>query len=81
MASSIRVLLACLVVAGSAMPLFAEEGAKKGDQAALVEKRDKKLQEPWLKKAPWITDYDKALAESRKAGKPVFAYFTRSYAY
>lgn len=43
--------------------------------------RDKKLAEEWLKKAPWITDYDKALAESKSSGKAIFAYFTRSYAY
>jgi len=44
------------------------------------EKRDRKLALPFLKKAPWITDYDKALEESRKSGKAIFAYFTRSYA-
>ena len=44
------------------------------------ERRDKKLAEAWVKKAPWILDYDKAKAESAKAGKPIFAYFTRSYA-
>lgn len=42
--------------------------------------RDKKLQEPFLAKASWITDYDKAREESKKTGKPIFAYFTRSYA-
>lgn len=46
---------------------------------SLEERRDKKLREPWLRKASWITDYDKALEESRKSGKPIFAYFTRSY--
>lgn len=43
------------------------------------QKRDKKLQLPFLKKAAWFTDYDKALEESKKKGKPIFAYFTRSY--
>jgi len=43
------------------------------------QKRDKKLQLPFLKKAAWFTDYDKALEESKKSGKAVFAYFTRSY--
>lgn len=46
---------------------------------SLEEKRDKKLASEFLKKAPWHTDYDKALAESKKSGKPVFGYFTRSY--
>jgi hypothetical protein len=44
------------------------------------EKRDKKLASEFLKKASWITDYEKALAESKKGGKPIFGYFTRSYA-
>lgn len=50
-------------------------------QESNEEKRDKKLAEEWLKKAPWITDYDQAREESKKSGKPIFAYFTRSYAY
>ncbi len=51
----------------------------RGADETLEEKRDKKLAEEFLKKAPWITDYDKARAEAKKTGKPVFAYFTRSY--
>jgi len=51
------------------------------DSQALIKKRDEKLASAFLKKAPWITDYDKARAESKKSGKPIFAYFTRSYAY
>lgn len=38
-----------------------------------------KLEEPFLTKAPWITDYDKAREEASKSGKAIFAYFTRSY--
>lgn len=49
-------------------------------QDGLEEKRDKKLESPFLKKAAWITDYDQALAESRKQKKAIFGYFTRSYA-
>ena len=46
---------------------------------SLEEKRDKKLASEFLKKAAWTTDYDKALEESKKSGKPVFGYFSRSY--
>ena len=46
----------------------------------LEQKRDAKLAEPWLKKAAWFTDYDKALSEAKASGKPIFADFTRSYA-
>lgn len=47
---------------------------------SLEERRDKKLQSAFLKQAPWFTDYDKARAEAAKAGKLIFAYFSRSYA-
>ncbi|MCE9582526.1 MAG: thioredoxin family protein [Planctomycetes bacterium] len=46
----------------------------------LKKRKEKELQEPFLKKAAWILDYDKALAAAKKSGKPIFAYFTRSYA-
>ena len=46
---------------------------------SLEEKRDKKLASEFLKKAAWTTDYDKALEESKKSGKPIFGYFSRSY--
>jgi hypothetical protein len=46
---------------------------------SLEEKRDKKLASEFLKKASWSTEYEKALAESKKSGKPIFGYFTRSY--
>jgi hypothetical protein len=48
-------------------------------QQSLEEKRDKKLASEFLKKAAWVTDYDKALEEAKKSGKPIFGYFTRSY--
>ena len=49
-------------------------------QDDMIAKRDKKLKEPFLTKAAWITDYDKAREESKKSGKLLFTYFTRSYA-
>lgn len=51
------------------------------DQAELKAKLTKKLNEPWVTKAAWNTDYDKAREASKKSGKPIFAYFTRSYAH
>ncbi len=33
-----------------------------------------------FQKANWIFDYEAARAEAKKSGKPIFAYFTRSYA-
>lgn len=46
---------------------------------SLEEKRDKKLASEFLKKAAWFTDYDKAREESKKSGKAIFGYFTRSF--
>jgi hypothetical protein len=46
---------------------------------SLEEKRDKKLASEFLRKAAWTTDYDKALEEAKKTGKPIFGYFSRSY--
>jgi hypothetical protein len=68
MKNSFRAVIGLLLMAGA---------AHAQDFEAL---RDKKLQEPFLSKASWITDYDKAREESKKSGKPIFAYFTRSYA-
>jgi hypothetical protein len=45
----------------------------------LTARRDKLLAEPWVKANAWVKDYDEALAAAKKEGKPVFAYFTRSY--
>jgi hypothetical protein len=50
-------------------------------QEQLKDNLKKKLGEAWVTKAAWVTDYDRAKAESKKSGKPIFAYFTRSYAY
>ena len=65
-------MAAACALAGTAAPLRADE--------ALDAKLAKKLQEPFLTKAAWLTDYEAAKAEAAKSGKMIFAYFTRSYA-
>lgn len=65
------------------LPLAAALVAVLGARASggdLEDKRDKKLKEAFIQKAGWILDYDKAREESKKAGKPILVYFTRSYA-
>lgn len=47
---------------------------------SMEQKRDEKLAKPVFKKAAWLFDYDAAREEAKKSGKPIFAYFTRSYA-
>jgi hypothetical protein len=50
-------------------------------QDQLKTQRAEKMAKEVFKKADWTFDYDKARAESKKSGKPIFAYFTRSYAH
>ncbi len=48
-------------------------------QEDLSAKRDAKLAEAWIEQNGWITDYDEARAKAETNGKPIFAYFSRSY--
>ena len=50
-------------------------------QEELIKSREAKLAHEWLELADWNLDYDEARAEAKKTGKPIFAYFSRSYAY
>jgi hypothetical protein len=50
------------------------------DQATLTAQLEEKLASEFVKLVPWFTDYDAARAESVRTGKPIFAYFSRSYA-
>ncbi len=73
-----RIMLGLVGLLLSLWTSFAGSDLPSGD---LVQMRNKKLQEPFLKKADWITDYDKALGESKQSGKLILAFFTRSYAH
>jgi hypothetical protein len=59
---------------------WAATSAAQLDEAQLVRLRDETLRKPFLAGARWVTDYDEARALARKEQKPIFAYFTRSYA-
>jgi hypothetical protein len=67
------VLLAPFLLGGAAT-------AQAGDQEQLAKQRDKKLASEFMTKAHWITDFADARAAAKKSGKPIFAYFTRSFA-
>ena len=54
--------------------------AQQPSQDELIASRDKKLGGDFFKKATWFTDFAKAKDEAKKSGKPIFGYFTRSYA-
>ena len=49
-------------------------------QGDMVARKEAKLAEAWLKNADWVLDYTDAKAQAKQTGKPIFAYFTRSYA-
>jgi len=68
-----RVPIALALLAATALTAAAE------DQEELKKRRDAKLAGEWLKKNDWITDYEEAQARAAETGKPIFAYFTRSY--
>lgn len=68
------------ILALSLTILAASVYAMQPSQEDLAKKRDEKLEKEFLKKSSWITDYTAAKEESKKTGKPIFAYFTRSYA-
>lgn len=55
--------------------------ARAQDVEELKKRKEKKLNEPWTKNGDWIFDYEQALKKAEETGKPIFAYFTRSYAY
>ena len=59
--------------------LASAQGRPAPTQDELKAKYTAKLALPFLKKAEWLTDYDKALATAKQSGKFIFAYFSRSY--
>lgn len=71
--------LTILAMAASLLTGSALLGQQKS-QEEFAKLRDEKMALEVFQKANWIFDYDAARAEAKKSGKPIFAYFTRSYA-
>lgn len=71
-------LLSGLLLAAAASPALAQQ--QKESQESLQKKYDEKVGEAWVKDPAWILDFDKAREEAKKRGRPMVAYFTRSYA-
>lgn len=70
-------LVALLILAMATSVCTAQQAPSQED---LKSRRDEKLKAEFLQNAPWILDYDQALAEAKKRNQPIFAYLTRSYA-
>lgn len=64
-----------ILAAAFAVPAPAQDGA----QEAFRKKYEDKVGEAWFKDYGWTDDYEAARASAKKDGKPIFAYFTRSY--
>lgn len=73
MIRSMVIALAGLIVAGTAAVGFAQDD--------LQAKYEKKVSEAWFTNNGFTDDYDVARERSKESGKPIFAYFTRSYAH
>lgn len=70
----------CWPLAAAAVLLAAACAHAQGpSQDELKSRRDAKLKEAWVTKAPWITDYAKAKEAAKKDQKLILTYFSRSY--
>jgi len=77
----IRTLIAVVataLLAALSLPAFAQDDDA-AKQQALLEKYEEKVKESWFTDNGFTDDYDKARELSKSTGKPIFAYFSRSY--
>jgi hypothetical protein len=49
-------------------------------QEEMKKRYEEKVGEAWFKDGGWTDDFDAARAAAKSSGKPILAYFTRSYA-
>ena len=70
----------CVGLEGRGMPEGGDHrvGVAQDDLQA---KYEKKVSEAWFTNNGFTDDYDVARERSKESGKPIFAYFTRSYAH
>ena len=54
-------------------------GWRAPSQEELITRKDAALDHPFRHAANWLTDFSAAKAEAKRTGKPIFAYFSRSY--
>ena len=71
--SLMAVVASIVLVAGSAFSAFAQQGE------TMEQKYEAKVAESWFKDNGFTDDYDTARELATKTGKPIFAYFSRSY--
>ena len=62
----------------SGIDLGAQDDAASRQQV-LIARKKAALEKPFLGVAKWTTDFDAAKAQAKQTGKPIFAYFSRSF--
>jgi hypothetical protein len=67
-------VVAAVLFAATSLSALAQDGETK------EQKYEKKVAESWFKDNGFTDDYEAAKKKSAETGKPIFAYFTRSYA-
>jgi hypothetical protein len=75
-----RLASALLVLTGIAAAQSPEDAARERQAVQLRERRDKKLEQPFVSNVPWVRDFDQAVRKAREERKPILAYFTISLA-
>jgi hypothetical protein len=63
------------------MPAQAAGAAQRKPQEELIKLRAEKRALPVFKLADWTFDYDQARNRAKAEDKPIFTYFSRSYAH
>jgi hypothetical protein len=71
------VLALCTLISSTAR---AQQQAQSDEVKQLIQNRDHKLSQPFLRSASWNTSYDEAKKAAQASGKLILGYFTRSYA-
>ena len=70
------IALAGLLLAGAAAVSYAQDTDPKTE---LEQRFEKKVAESWFTDNGFTADYDVARERAKEGGKPIFAYFTRSF--
>ena len=76
-----RLILSALALAPTLALLAPELAAQRTfDQDKMKANYAEMQEHQWFTGGAWITDFAAAKAKSEETGKPIFAYFTRTYA-
>ena len=72
--------LALLTLVAALVPTELAAQGRKLDQDKMQANFAEMQTHDWFTGGGWMLDFDEAKAAAKKTGKPIFAYFTRTYA-